>query len=191
MPHWCISRSNIRFKSKILPFENPIQSLPWLPSTSCIPEVCVEIPQFPLVEVHSLNHQAHHLLAVPWTSLVWAGGKENEGREDVQVWLHRKAPCYVKSVEVHVTSKPLGFSRSLRNSSMAFPSLMTRKESKVRVHTCVLFGATVKLDRGLQCIQGLSAPPGLPLHIHNVWLQLHHLLLQLTHPHLDTDMGNF
>lgn len=30
-----------------------------------IPKVCVEISQFPLIELHCLDHQAHHLLAVP------------------------------------------------------------------------------------------------------------------------------
>lgn len=74
---------------------------------------------------------------------------------------------------------------------LSFTEEQRGEESKVRVYNCFLNGATVKLDRGLQCIQGLSAPPGLPLHIHNVWLQLHHLLLQLTHPRLDTHMGNF
>ena len=45
---------------------------------------------------------------------------------------------------------------------------------------------TVKFGSDLQSVQGLSTPPRLPLHIHDVWLQLHHLLLQFTHLRLDT-----
>lgn len=36
----------------------------------CIPEVCVEVSQLPLIELHSLNHQAYHLLTVSRAPLV-------------------------------------------------------------------------------------------------------------------------
>lgn len=58
-----------------------------------------------------------------------------------------------------------------------------------RSHFCyfyVFFFFTIKLGSNLQCIQGLSTPPWLPLHIHYVWLQLHHFLFQLTHLNLET-----
>lgn len=92
-----------------------------------------------------------------------------------------------------VPAKPLGFSRSLRNSSMAFPSLRTekgqRREKGSRSTTCLVVGLfffTVNFGTDLQCVQSLSTPPRLPLHIHYVGLQLHHLLLQLAHLGLDT-----
>lgn len=44
---------------------------------------------------------------------------------------------------------------------------------------------TVEFGSDLQCVQGFSTPPWLPLHIDYIWLQLHHLLLQFTHLGLD------
>lgn len=38
--------------------------------------MCVEVIELPLVALHSLEHQLHHLLAVPRAPLVWTGGKE-------------------------------------------------------------------------------------------------------------------
>lgn len=51
---------------------------------------------------------------------------------------------------------------------------------------CFSVDFTVKFGSNLQRVQGLSTPPRLSLHIHYVWLQLHHLLLQFTHLGLDT-----
>lgn len=44
---------------------------------------------------------------------------------------------------------------------------------------------TVEFGSDLQCVQGFSTPPWLPLHINYIWLQLHHLFLQFTHLCLD------
>lgn len=44
-----------------------------------VPKMGVEVFELPLVELHGLNHQTHHLLPVTWTPLVWAGeGKESQ-----------------------------------------------------------------------------------------------------------------
>lgn len=88
-----------------------------------VPQVCVEVFELPLVALHGLEHQLHHLLTVARAPLVWAGGKEMENQGNGHVYFHKKTQCYERSEHTCMPSKPLGFSRSLRNNSMAFPSL--------------------------------------------------------------------
>lgn len=75
---------------------------------------------------------------------------------------------------------------------MAFPSLRNKERKRAGLTITKQFISSVfKVELGshLQCVQGLSTPTGLSLHIHYVWLQLHHLLLQFTDLGLDTHMG--
>lgn len=67
------------------------------------------------------------------------------------------------------------------------------KESKVQGKQsswfcCFYCVFMAQLGSDLQCVQGLSTPPRLPLYIHYVWLQLHYLLLQFAHLSLGTHM---
>lgn len=90
---------------------------------SRVPEVCVEVFELLLVALHGLEHQLDHLLTVAGAPLVWAGGKEMENQGNGRVYFHKKTQCYGRSEHTRMPSEPLGFSRSLRNNSMAFPSL--------------------------------------------------------------------
>lgn len=91
---------------------------------SRVPEVRVEVFELLLVALHGLEHQLDHLLTVAGAPLVWgAGGKEMENQGNGRVYFHKKTQCYGRGEHTRMPSKPLGFSRSLRNNSMAFPSL--------------------------------------------------------------------
>ncbi len=74
---------------------------------------------------------------------------------------------------------------------LSFTEDKERREESPPWQNCCFFIFTVKFGSDIQSIQVLSTPPRLSLHIHYVWLQLHHLLLQFIHLGLDTHTGVF
>lgn len=108
-----------------------------------VPEVCVEVSELPLIELHSLNHQAHHLLTVPWTPLVWAeeekGKPEKSKRRFIFTWKHCNK-CSLRSEQMHAiqTSGFLSeFAEQLQG--LSFTEEQRGEESKVRHHKAVVF----------------------------------------------------
>lgn len=60
---------------------------------------------------------------------------------------------------------------------LSFTEEQRKEESKFQDHKEVVFEVVrVTFGRDLQCVQVLSTPPWLSLHIHYIWLQLHDLL---------------
>lgn len=123
-------------KGCILQPESPLNDQGQLSKHSApgvrVPKVRVEVFELPLVTLHCLKHQAHHLLTVSWAPLVCARGEEMENRGKTVKFIFTRKRSVMTKVNRRMTSKPLGFSRSLRNSSMALPSLRNKEGKRIR-----------------------------------------------------------
>lgn len=121
-------------------------------------------------------------------------GKERESQRNInEVYFHMKSLKQVlRKTWTHAWRPNLWVSLWVCGTA-PWPSLhwgtKRGREQGPRSHSspflCLLF-FEVKFGSDLQCVEGLSTPPRLSLHIHDVWLQLHHLLLQFAHLGLDT-----